>query len=142
MPELKARFSLEELKRAVARLGEALALPPDTELLVDGTIQRFEFSIELYWKTLGQILEAEGRRTGTPRATLREAFRAGLITNQREWLGLLNTRNATSHTYDQELANRVVKAVRRRFPIMRDTLAVLEARVAAIELEQEELEPE
>jgi len=37
---------------------------------IDGTIQRFEFVIELYWKTLKRLLALEGINTYTPRESL------------------------------------------------------------------------
>ena len=135
MTEIKARFSLRELERALARLAEALALPEDSELWVDGTVQRFEFTIELYWKTLRQILDAEGIETATPRQTLRQAYRSHLIDNETAWVSLLKARNATSHAYNEALARRVLETVKRRFPVMRDTLPALAARVAALESE-------
>jgi nucleotidyltransferase substrate binding protein (TIGR01987 family) len=63
---------------ALTRLDEALAQPDENLLIVDGTIQRFEFVIELYWKTLKRMLEEEGVRSGTPRETIRAAFCRGL----------------------------------------------------------------
>ena len=38
---------LDDLERALARLDEALTVPADAPLAIDGTIQRFEFAFEL-----------------------------------------------------------------------------------------------
>ena len=57
----RLRLALAELSTALDRLDEALALPLDTPLLVDGTMQRFEFCFELAWKSLKLALsEWEG----------------------------------------------------------------------------------
>ncbi len=130
---MKARLSLRQLKRTLARPGEAPALPETTDLWVDSTVQRFEFSFELYWKTMRQILEAEGLECATPRETLRQAFRSRLIENESAWLDLLKARNATSRAYDEELARRVIDTVRRRFPAMLQHLPVLESRLSELE---------
>ena len=61
--------SVDNLGRAIDRLEEALREPAANSLAVDGTIQRFEFTIELFWKTLGRLLEAHGLRTETPKDT-------------------------------------------------------------------------
>jgi len=46
MTELRAAQSLQHLGRALERLREALQEPEVNSLVVDGTIQRFEFVIE------------------------------------------------------------------------------------------------
>ncbi len=58
MSEARLRQSVENLGRALERLDEALAVPLDNPLAIDGTIQRFEFALELFWKTLKRLLEA------------------------------------------------------------------------------------
>ena len=65
----RLRLALAELSTALNRLDEALALPPDTPLLVDGTMQRFEFCFELAWKSLKLALsewEGLGSASSTP----------------------------------------------------------------------------
>ena len=52
--------ALDTLGRALDRLREALAEPEGNPLAVDGTIQRFEFAIELSWKALRRLLLREG----------------------------------------------------------------------------------
>lgn len=61
----RLRLALAELTSALGRLEEALALPPDSPLLVDGTMQRFEFRFELAWKSVKLALsEWEGLGPG------------------------------------------------------------------------------
>ena len=60
MSDRKLRQSVDNLGRALARLDEALAEPLANRLAIDGTIQRFEFALELTWKTLKRLLEREG----------------------------------------------------------------------------------
>jgi nucleotidyltransferase substrate binding protein (TIGR01987 family) len=50
---------LDELKRAISRLKEALALPK-TDVIRDSVIQRFEFTVELSWKVLQRHLRDSG----------------------------------------------------------------------------------
>lgn len=129
----RAQLSLARLERAVARLGEALAEPHDAPLAIDGTIQRFEFVFELFWKTFKHVLEEEGVQTATPREALRGAYAAGLISDEKTWLELLQARNETSHTYDDEIARRVYSTVRASFHELADALARLRERVASAE---------
>jgi hypothetical protein len=61
---------------------------------VDGTIQRFEFTFELFWKALRRFLQREGIDTGSPRSTLRHTYRRGLLDHEQLWLDMLDDRNA------------------------------------------------
>jgi nucleotidyltransferase substrate binding protein (TIGR01987 family) len=91
------------LGEVITRLGEALAESPENSLIVDGTIQRFEFVIELFWKTLKRLLEWEGIQTQTPRETLQRAYQAGWLADETVWLKMLRDRNQTSHLYNEAL---------------------------------------
>jgi nucleotidyltransferase-like protein len=50
------------------------AEPPTNPLAVDGTIQRFEFTIKLFWKVMKRLLAREGLDARTPRETLNGVF--------------------------------------------------------------------
>ncbi|MEO7297464.1 MAG: nucleotidyltransferase substrate binding protein [Verrucomicrobiota bacterium] len=107
----------EDVRQAVARLLEAIA-QTETDLVRDGTIQRFEFSFELVWKTLKLFLERQGHEFGGPRSTLKKAFAEGLISTTEEadiWLQMLEDRNLTSHTYNQALAEKIYRNIVRDY---------------------------
>jgi nucleotidyltransferase substrate binding protein (TIGR01987 family) len=74
MSEQKAQQSLENLRKALQRLQEALQESSENSLIIDGTIQRFEFVFELYWKTFKRLLILEGIETSTPREALKKAY--------------------------------------------------------------------
>jgi nucleotidyltransferase substrate binding protein (TIGR01987 family) len=99
MSARKLRDSLNNLKRAMSKLGEAVQLPRDSPLVAEGTIQRFEFVFELFWKTVKRALEYEGRTSKTPRESIKEAYALGWINNEVAWLDMLDCRNTTSHLY-------------------------------------------
>jgi len=94
---------------SAARLAEAV-VQPESELIRDATIQRFEFTFEVVWKTLKFYLERQGHECGGPRATLKKAFVENLISTPEEadvWLQMLEDRNLTAHAYDEALAHRI-----------------------------------
>src|SRR5688500_8775280 len=99
MNQRKLKDSLQNLQKALTKLEEAVATPRTSPLVAEGTIQRFEFVIELFWKTLKRALEFEGRISKTPRESLKEAFQVGWLKNETVWLGMLDCRNLTSHLY-------------------------------------------
>jgi nucleotidyltransferase substrate binding protein (TIGR01987 family) len=111
----KARFTERQLevKDAAARLAEATALP-ESGLIRDAVIQRFEFTFEVVWKTLKLFLERQGHECGGPRPTLKKAFAEGLIPTPDKadvWLQMLEDRNLTSHAYDEALAARIYRNI-------------------------------
>jgi nucleotidyltransferase substrate binding protein (TIGR01987 family) len=118
-----------EVNDAAARLAEAVA-QPESELVRDATIQRFEFTFEVVWKTLKLFLERQGHECGGPRPTLKKAFAEGLIATPDEadiWLQMVEDRNLTSHAYDRALAERIHRN------IVRDYASLLGAMVAKIQ---------
>jgi nucleotidyltransferase substrate binding protein (TIGR01987 family) len=111
----KERFAERkaELQNAVKRLREAVA-QPESDLIRDAVIQRFEFTFELVWKSLKLYLERQGLDCGGPRSTFKQAFTEGLINSPDEadvWLRALEDRNLSSHAYDEALARRIYQHV-------------------------------
>ncbi|MBN6069261.1 nucleotidyltransferase substrate binding protein [Aggregatibacter actinomycetemcomitans] len=100
----KQRF--ENYKRALNQLETALHEYADTNLdiIKEGIIQRFEFTHELAWKLMQDILQAEGvvDILGSRTAT-RMAFNRGLIQQGDIWLEMVKSRNITVHTYDEKI---------------------------------------
>lgn len=106
-------------ERALARLRAAVKLAEQRELSdleAQGLIQGFEYTHELAWKTLKNFLEAQGivNLYGS-RDTTRTAFRNGLIENGEVWMDMVDKRNLTSHTYDEEVAAQVVMTIRNAY---------------------------
>ena len=102
-----------DARNAAARLLEATT-QPESDIVRDAVIQRFEFSFALVWKALKLYLERQGHECGGPRPTLKKAFAEGLITAPDEadiWLQMLEDRNLTSHAYDEALAKRIYRHV-------------------------------
>lgn len=98
-----------DVRESAARLAEAAA-QPESELIRDATIQRFEFTFEVVWKTLKLYLERQGHECGGPRATLKKAFAENVISSPEEadlWLRMLEDRNLTTHAYNEALAGQI-----------------------------------
>jgi nucleotidyltransferase substrate binding protein (TIGR01987 family) len=113
------------LEQALARLDEALLRDPQSDpLVLDATIQRFEFCIELCWRMLKARLLLEGLDARSPRATLREAYSVGWIDNEELWIAMMKDRNLTVHTYKQQVALEVWSRLPLYAAAMRSTLAI------------------
>ncbi len=72
---MKMNTLFAQLERAYERLREAVDTPLDEPLALDGTIQRFEFTFEIAWKTLKTYLEDHGIVSHSPKGCLMAAFR-------------------------------------------------------------------
>ena len=100
-----------DVRESAARLAEVVA-QPESGIIRDATIQRFEFTFEVVWKTLKLYLERQGHECGGPRPTLKKAYAENLIPNPEEadfWLEMLEDRNLTSHAYDEEHSIKINK---------------------------------
>jgi nucleotidyltransferase substrate binding protein (TIGR01987 family) len=126
--ERKLSISLGNLENALARLEEALKEPESNRLAVDGTIQRFEFAIELMWKTLRRALLTEGIESKTPREALMEAYRAQWLDNEEIWLSMLRDRNETSHIYDEQKARDIYGRISRYHSEMLNAVEAVKTR--------------
>lgn len=120
MSEAKINLGINKLSKALTSL-EQISFKPMQEdrSNIDATIQRFEFTIELFWKLLKVILEEKGIEATYPKEILKLSFSGNLIDHQDIWLKMLLDRNLTSHTYDEELSNQVFSRIQTYVPILR-----------------------
>lgn len=104
----KLKTKLMNFNNALQRLKEAAEELKNNnagDVIRDGVIQRFEFTYELAWKTTKEYLEDIGIvDKNSPKAVIKEAYAQKLITNEKEWLLMLNDRNLTSHLYKEKMA--------------------------------------
>jgi nucleotidyltransferase substrate binding protein (TIGR01987 family) len=107
------RFS--NFNKALNKLSQAVALAGKeelSELEVEGLIQRFEYTYELAWKTLQDLIKQQGLTDiNVPGQVLTQAFQMGLINNAESWRRLKKSRELTSHTYDSETAQIIAEAI-------------------------------
>ena len=122
-------LNITPLKNALKRLQQSLSYPEDQPLVLDASIQRFEFCIELTWKTLKKALVQEGITANTPRECIQQAFAAYWIDDEVQWLMMLKDRNLTSHTYKEALAQEIFQRLPHHLVAMQALLQHLEARL-------------
>lgn len=109
----KHRFS--NYKKALDKLREALGEYDDemTGLEKEGMIQRFEYTFELAWKTLQNLLYERGYlEVKGPTLVLRQALQDGYIEGEEKWRLMKNVRELTPHTYNEHTANKIVEKIK------------------------------
>ncbi len=103
----KQRFSNFEM--AFLRLQEAVEdFENLNRLSKEGLIQRFEYTLELAWKTLKDYLESKEEIAKFPKDVVKKSFQANLIEDGEVWMEMLEKRNLLSHTYEEGIFNQVL----------------------------------
>ena len=114
------------IAHAGVELGDA---DPESEVIGMAVIKAYEFTFELSWKTLKDLLSHEGLDVLLPREVLRQAFAAGLLRNGQVWIDMLEQRNLMAHTYDVKRARLALALIRDHFaPSLEELVTDLEQR--------------
>ena len=107
-------LNLEPLEKAISQLKSGIEQSrtvSDNDLLRDGVIQRFEYTMDLSWKMiqryLKHIVQVDESVLRTKKDLFREAAWLRLITNVEAWFGYYESRNETSHIYNSQIAESV-----------------------------------
>jgi len=107
---------LNDFDNALSRLEEAISKTnaykeqEEYSFFRDSTIQRFEFTLEIAWKSIKQfLLEHDGLECRSPKACMRDFFSVGYL-NEEEislLLQMVDDRNLATHTYHESLADEI-----------------------------------
>ena len=107
------RFS--NFRKALSKLGEVATSEHSSglsELEKEGMIQRFEYTFELAWKTLQDLLEYKGYIDITePNPVMEQALIDGYIKDEISWRSMKKSRELTSHTYNSETADDIAENI-------------------------------
>ena len=121
----KQRFSnyqkaLQRLKDNIEYFSTFLAentTPAD--ILKQGLIQSFEFTHELAWNVMKDYAVYQGNSeiTGS-RDAVRYSAQVGLISDGFGWMEMIQSRNSSSHTYNEDTANEITEhIISKYFPL-------------------------
>lgn len=78
-------------------------------------------SFELAWNMVKDYLEEQGFvDIKSPRSALKKAFEMNILENGHDWMDLLQDRNLTAHTYDEQKASDMEQLIDHKyFPILK-----------------------
>lgn len=106
---------LENFSKAVKLLEEIqyLELNQLSQLEKEGIIQRFEYTLELGWKTLKDKMEFDGLILDriSPKVVIKEAFQTKYIDQVDIWIEMINDRNLLSHSCDLETFEAIIPSI-------------------------------
>ena len=80
----------------------------------DSTIQRFEFTLEIAWKTVkAYLFEVDGIECRSPKSCIREFLSAAHFNaaQTQTFLEMIDDRNLVTHTYHESLANEIFASI-------------------------------
>lgn len=113
-------FNISAFENAAKRLGEVIVrynADKSDDAIRDSVIQRFEFTYSICLKTLSKYLikrafTSEDISQMSFNELIRTANQLNLLKfNLERWTEFRQMRNITSHTYDEEIALKVVSIV-------------------------------
>lgn len=118
--------------KALDQLSKFIDKDDLSELEKQGLIQSFEYNYELAWNTVKDYLEYQGINDVIgSRDAFRIAFKRGLLQNGEVWMRMIKSRALTSHTYNQEIADKVTEAIINvyydEFVALKDRLTLLKS---------------
>ena len=98
------------------------------EMERQGLIKAFEYTFELSWKTLQDLLKDKGYIDIVgPRPVIEQCFQDGYIADGIGWMRMHKSRNLTSHTYDEETAEEIITQIRSEYySLLKDLIIKLE----------------
>jgi nucleotidyltransferase substrate binding protein (TIGR01987 family) len=127
--DIRWKLRFESLKKAFAQLESACAQEEYSTLELAGLVQTYQFTFELCWKTLKDLLTFEGYEVNTSRETIRKAFAASLIDDTERWFDALDRRNILSHVYNESTAKQAMDSIKNIFtPMLRECVTSLNER--------------
>ncbi|WP_196221402.1 HI0074 family nucleotidyltransferase substrate-binding subunit [Sansalvadorimonas verongulae] len=101
---------------------------PDS-IYLDVTVKRFEFTFEMSWKAIKRVLAWRGIEANSPRSCFKEAYQQGYITNEQEWLAMIESRNLTAHTCDEMEARQLALRARQFHKAFAELYLALESQL-------------
>lgn len=107
----------------------------DFEYFRDSVIQRFEYTIEAWWKLLKTILENEDGidLMPSPKNILKEAYKQKYISNLPMYFTMIDSRNKLSHEYGIFIAQEIYPDILHYVALLTSDRNTLQARFAWVD---------
>ncbi|MDA3942283.1 MAG: nucleotidyltransferase substrate binding protein [Bacteroidetes bacterium] len=103
-------------KKAFNQLSKFIEHKELNEMEQQGLIKAFEYTYELSWKTLQDLLRDKGySQIAGPKPVIEQSFQDGYIRDGKGWMRMHQSRNLASHTYDEETAAALIEGIRNEY---------------------------
>lgn len=102
--------------KAFRQLEKFVAQKDMNKLEEQGLIKAFEYTYELAWKTLQDLIKEKGYKDIIgPKPVIEQSFQDAYISDGESWMRMHNSRNLTSHTYNEETAQEIINKIRAEY---------------------------
>lgn len=119
----KAVMAIKKYEHGMLRDAQNDAYEEDYRIHRDSVIQRFEYTVDLFWKFIKEYLEVAQALQGlkTPGEVVRTAFSIKLIDEEEaeKILEMIKSRNITSHMYVEEIAEQLKRVIPGYYEVLR-----------------------
>ena len=112
---MKESKSVENFQKALRNLIRSLSTPVTEPRDVSGILKDFEMVYELSWKVLKKYLLTQGHTTQGAKDVFSKAYQLGYISDEKNWLQMIEDRNQTAHVYDEADAIKIIERVRQKY---------------------------
>ncbi len=104
------------LTKAYSQLETFINHGPLNQMEEQGLIKAFEYTYELSWKTLQDLLKEKGYiEINGPKPVIQQSFKDGYIQDGEGWMRMHHSRNLASHSYDEETAAEIIRNIREEY---------------------------
>ena len=116
--------SYHKARQRLVSAVQLAATRPLSDLEKQGLIQAFEFVFELAWQVMKDYFLYQGNPeiTGS-RDAIRSAFKNSLITDGEGWMEMIKSRNQSSHTYNEAVANSICDKILNSYHLLFEKFA-------------------
>ena len=131
LEDIRWQQRFDSYQKALKKIVEVVDSHSDfnelSDLEKEGLIQRFEYTFELSWKTLQDLLKYKGYiDIKGPNMVLQKSLEDGYIQDHDGWRAMKKARETTSHTYNEGDAGEIVANIFGKYaPLFKDLESVL-----------------
>ena len=117
---------LDSFKKSVNNL-KSIFIEVKTPIVRDAAIKRYELCYELAWKSIQEALRSEGLEIcKSPKNCFKQAFKQDWIEDEEGFADMVQNRNLTTHTYDENLADEIYDSLSKYLVLFEILLEKLE----------------
>lgn len=127
-PDIRWKQRFSNFNKAFNQLERFIKAKNLNEMEQQGLIKSFEYTYELAWKTIQDLLAEKGYiGIVGPKPVIEQSFQDGYIQDGKGWMRMHKSRNLTSHTYDEQTAKEITQQIHTEyFFLLRELKIILE----------------
>ena len=111
--------SYNAFKNAFIKLEQFIETDNNSEKDRAAIIHAFEYTFELWWKSLQKYIETIGTMEQYgPSSSIKTAIQYKVLEDEYEWMDMLRDRNLTSHTYKEDIAKDIYERIKTKHIIL------------------------